>query len=206
METSAQIVKFMIFADRLKSINRAEYIHDNTRRENPAEHTWHILVLWLILCEQIRMDMDALRVVKMIVVHDIPEVLAGDVSVWDEESRKSAAVMEAHAAKSIDTHSEWRDLKVGFLELWREFEDGVTIEAKIARALDKLQGTIQNVCSGGKGLNEHRISKQQFIASLSWVSNLPDEIRSIVSAVVEVVLETEPWKKNNTTADLWPKL
>ena len=148
--------------DKEKEVFRQSYLCSGSRRENDAEHAWHMALMAVILQEYANEDVDLLRVIEMILIHDIVEIDAGDTYAYDTEGLKSQAEREAKAAERIFgmLPDDQRDL---LFELFHEFEEGETAEAKFARALDNVQPVMQNDASDGKDWREKGIRLSQAI-------------------------------------------
>ena len=148
--------------DKEKEVFRQSYLCDGSRRENDAEHAWHMGIMAMILREYSNEDVDLLKVIEMLLIHDIVEIDAGDTYAYDTEGLKSQAEREAKAAERIfgmlpDDQRDW------MFELFREFEEGDTPEARFARSLDNVQPVMQNDASEGKDWQEKGIRLSQAI-------------------------------------------
>ncbi len=146
--------------DKEKQIGRQTWLADGSRKENDAEHAWHMAIMALILQEYSNEEIDLLRVISMILIHDIVEIDAGDTFAYDEEAKKDQEEREKKAADRIFSMLP-EDQAKKFRALWDEFEAWETPEAKFARALDNAQPlTLQNA-AGGKGWTEHGVRLEQ---------------------------------------------
>src|SRR6187431_548558 len=131
--------RFLREIDRLKSIERQNILADASRRENSAEHSWHLAVLALCLAEHAAAPgIDLFKVIRMLLIHDIVEIDAGDAFLHDAAALAAQAKKEDAAAERIFGLLP-PDQRDGFLALWREFESGMSEEALLARALDRVQ-------------------------------------------------------------------
>jgi putative hydrolase of HD superfamily len=151
---------FIIEIDKLKTVLRRAYISDSSRRENSAEHSWHTAMMALVLADHTPAGVDLNRVLKMMLIHDIAEIDAGDVSIYHRDSDPGYAGREAEGAKRIFSllpPDQAREL----LEIQVEFETGETAESKFARSLDRLIPLIHNYCTGGKRWREDGITYEQ---------------------------------------------
>lgn len=154
----AQILDFLLLADRFKTIERGAYVGQGERRETDAEHTWHMALYALLLHEEIGFYVDIGHVLKLIVVHDLVEILAGDTYAYDDAALASQAEREARAAQELfGTLPD--DLGRRLYDWWREFEAAETPEARFAKAIDRLQGFAQNCHSGGRAWRENGVSR-----------------------------------------------
>ncbi len=148
--------------DAEKLITRQNYLADGSRRENDAEHAWHLAVMVFLLAEYANEPIDVLHTVKMVLLHDVVEIDAGDTYAYDEEGKKTQAVREEAAAGRIYgiLPDDQRD---ELYALWREFEDQATPEARFARTLDNLQPMMLNDASEGKSWLEHGVRLSQVL-------------------------------------------
>lgn len=136
-------VEFLIEIDKLKHIFRKTKLFDGSRFENDAEHGWHLAVMAMVLSEYSNQEIDVAKVIKMVLIHDIVEIDAGDIIVYDQENRALAHEKECAAAARIFgiLPDDQRD---EFIDLWQEFEANLTPEAKFATALDRFEPILQN--------------------------------------------------------------
>jgi putative hydrolases of HD superfamily len=144
----AQQLRFLIEADRLKTVLRASRIADGSRRENSAEHSWHIALFAMVLQRWALAPVDLSRVLQMLVLHDLVEIDCGDTPLFDVAGAAAQAESEKAAADRIFgilPADQGIDLRV----LWQEFEDAKTADAKFAKALDRLQPILLNHVVGG---------------------------------------------------------
>ena len=154
---------FMREIDKEKQINRQTYIADASRKENDAEHAWHAAVMAVLLSEYANEEIDVLKTVTMLLLHDIVEIDAGDTYAYDEEGKKTQRQRELLAAQRIygmlpkEQGEKLRDL-------WEEFEEAKTPEAKFARAMDHLQPLMLNDATNGKSWLEHCVNISQVLA------------------------------------------
>ena len=131
---------FLLAADELKGVERASRIADGSRRENSAEHSWHVALMALVLAEHCPEKIDLGRVLSLLVVHDLVEVYAGDAGIYDDAATQGQADREAESARRLFGLLP-DDQEARFHDLWREFEEGTTAEARFARAVDALAPT-----------------------------------------------------------------
>ena len=149
-------VAFLTEVDRLKSIERATTLGDGTRFENSAEHSWHVALYALTLAEQARPDVEISRVIKMLLIHDLVEIDAGDAPIFGQHDAEKLADEEAKAARRIfgllpaDQASE-------LLDLWNEFEAAATPDAQFAKSMDRFQPPNQNLASGGGSWKDYGV-------------------------------------------------
>jgi len=136
-------VEFLIEIDKIKYILRKTKLFNNSRFENDAEHAWHLAIIALVMSEYSNEKIDVSKVIKMVLVHDIVEIDADDVIVYDTQMRKLAEEKEKIAAERIFGILP-DDQKDEFIDLWREFEEKKTPESKFAAAIDRFEPILQN--------------------------------------------------------------
>ena len=154
-------MQFILELDKIKSIIRQTYLSDATRKENDAEHSWHIAIMAVVLNEYYE-DVDLLKVIKMVLMHDVVEIDAGDTFCYDEKANEDKAEREQKAAERI-YHILPSDQAQEYKDLWYEFEEGQTKEAVFANILDRLQPIMLNFKTNGKLWIENNVSQQQVL-------------------------------------------
>lgn len=151
-----QIVDFCRLTDKEKFIRRRTYLTDGQRLENDAEHAWHLAVMALLLCEYANEEVDLLKVVSMVLIHDLVEIYAGDTFAYDKEGLKTQKAREEEAADRLFPRLP-EDLAEKFRGLWEEFEADETPEAHFAHTLDNFQPLMLQAATDGKAWQEgHR--------------------------------------------------
>jgi putative hydrolases of HD superfamily len=162
MNRLEQQLAFVMELDKLKRVVRRSYICGGERRENTAEHSWHTALMVLLLSEHSDESIDAIRTMKMMLVHDIVEIDAGDSFVYDSAALASQNEREKVAADRIFSllpEDQAREIR----GLWEEFEAQVTPEARFAKATDRLIPMLHNYHSQGKSWNEHGVTRQMVL-------------------------------------------
>lgn len=159
-----QQLEFLRVVDALKRVDRMTRLiqrsGETSRRENSAEHSWHLALMAMMLVEHANEPVDLARVLQMILVHDIVEIDAGDTFVYDAAAMVGKADREQQAAERIFGMLP-DDQKAEVFALWHEFEARETPEAKYASALDRLAGMLPNAANDGGTWNEHRVTVEQ---------------------------------------------
>lgn len=153
MERLEQIAKFCEFIDKEKFVQRRTYLTDGESFENDAEHAWHMAVMALLLSDYSNEKVDVLKVVSILLVHDLVEVYAGDTFAYDEEGKKSQRQRELEAADKLFSQLPV-DLCKKIRDLWDEFEQWETPEAKFAHTLDNFQPLMLQHASKGRAWKE----------------------------------------------------
>lgn len=135
--------------DKEKFITRQTFLSDAKRRENDAEHAWHMSIMTLLLSEYANEEIDVLRVISMLLIHDLVEIDAGDTYAYDEEGKKTQRARELKAADRIYgilPEDQGKKLRA----LWDEFEEAKTPESKFAHVMDNIQPAMLNDYTNGK--------------------------------------------------------
>lgn len=153
-------MEFLREADKLKSVLRASKLLDNSRRENSAEHSWHIMLYAAVLGEHAGPDVDVARVLRMLLIHDIVEIDAGDAPIHGYVDHAAMALKEAAAADRLFNLLP-ADQARDFRALWDEFEAAQTPDAQFAKAIDRTQAPVGNLHSGGGTWNEYNVTMDQ---------------------------------------------
>ena len=175
----SQQLAFIIEIDKLKSILRQTLITDGSRRENSAEHSWHLAVMAPLLAEYAPEPVDVSRAIRMLLVHDIVEIDAGDTFAYDMHGNESKAERELQAADRIfgllpeDQQREYR-------ALWEEFELRDTADARFANALDRLQPLLNNYRTQGGTWRIHKLNRTQVVKRMEPVREFLPTVYPIV--------------------------
>lgn len=148
--------------DREKEVSRQTYLADGSRKEDDAEHAWHLAVMAFLLAEYANEDIDVFKTVKIVLIHDLVEIYAGDTYAYDTEGAKTQRSREVAAANKLFSLLP-QDQEQELRRLWEEFEEAVTPEAKFARTLDKFQPVVLNDASNGISWKEHGVYEQQIL-------------------------------------------
>lgn len=162
MDRLQQQMNFILEVDKLKKITRQTYLSDGSRKENDTEHSWHLALMCALLAEHAREKIDVLKTMKMVLIHDIVEIDAGDTYAYDTAGNTTKREREVKAAERI-FHLLPPDQAEEMRNLWEEFEEGQTPEAKFALTLDKVQPVMLNDASGGKSWREHEVRREQIM-------------------------------------------
>ncbi|MBQ9765228.1 MAG: HD domain-containing protein [Lachnospiraceae bacterium] len=148
--------------DKEKLIGRQNYLIDASRKENDAEHAWHLALMAVLLSEYSNEPIDVLKTVTMVLIHDIVEIDAGDTYAYDDAAHNDKRERELKAADRIFGLLP-EDQAKKLRELWDEFEANESPEAKFAHSLDHIQPMMLNDASGGKSWLEHGIRLSQVL-------------------------------------------
>jgi len=162
IDTLVPRLSFLREIDGLKSVVRQTSLLDGSRRENGAEHSWHLALYALVLHDLADRPVDPARVIRMLLVHDVVEVDAGDTPFHAGVPRGEQAEREARAAERLFGLLPPPEGDA-LLALWREFEAAETADAAFAKALDRAQPLIANVSNGGGTWTENRLTLEQVL-------------------------------------------
>lgn len=184
MERLKQQMNFILEVDKVKNIFRQTYLADGNRKENDAEHSWHLALMAVLLKEYANEDIDLGKVIPMVLVHDLVEIDAGDTYAYDEAAAADKDERERKAAKRVfgllpKDQGDW--LK----GLWEEFEAYETAEAKFAHMLDNSQPLFLNDASGGKSWSEHGVKKSQIYKRNRHTGEGSEKIWKYMQTLVE---------------------
>jgi putative hydrolase of HD superfamily len=181
-------IQFILEVDKLKTILRRTYLLNADRVENTAEHSWHLAIGAILFAEHANEPVDITRVLKMVLVHDIVEIDAGDTYFYDEAAEVDKSTREQRAADrlfGILPADQGEELRA----LWEEFELGETPEARFALALDRFMPQLHNYYTEGRSWNEHGITADRVLERNASIANgsgkLWDCARSLLDDAVE---------------------
>jgi len=181
-------IDFILEMDKLKTIFRRSYILGTDRNENDAEHSWHLSIMAIVLSEYANTKINVLRVLKMVLLHDVIEIDAGDTFCYDDIGALDKAEREQKASERIFAILPENQGKE-FRFLWEEFEEGQTAEAMFAKSLDRLMPLLHNYYSEGKAWKEHGITRDQVLDKNKHIADgskkLWEYACSIITAAVE---------------------
>lgn len=157
-------MEFVVEIDKLKQVLRRTITINENRNENSSEHSWHVSVMAILLAEHAAdRGIDLLRTIKMMLVHDLVEIDAGDTYCYDEAAGRDRPERESRAADRIFAilpAEQAAELRA----LWEEFEARATPESRFANALDRLQALLLNYHTHGKTWRKHKVKRDQVIA------------------------------------------
>lgn len=157
-----QQIAFCREIDKEKFIWRQTWLTGATRKENDAEHAWHMAVMTVLLSEYANEEIDVLRTMTMLLIHDLVEIYAGDTYAYDEEGKKTQKRRELAAADRLFQMLP-EDQGKKFREIWEEFEAENTPESRFARTMDNLQPMMLNAATDGKSWADRGIRLSQIL-------------------------------------------
>ena len=153
-------VAFIKEIDKLKYIQRKTKLFNSDRQENDAEHSWHLAMMTIVLAEHSDKKIDILKVLKMVLIHDIVEIDAGDIFIYDTIQNHTNTEAELIAAKRIFGLLPTEQAEE-FIAIWKEFEEGITDDAKFAKSMDRFEPLLQNTSNNGGTWAEFNVPYQK---------------------------------------------
>ncbi|WP_297955698.1 HD domain-containing protein [uncultured Ruminococcus sp.] len=184
---------FFIELDKMKNLYRQTYILHENRKENDAEHSWHIAVTAFLFAEYANKALDINKVVKMLLLHDVVEIDAGDTYCYDAAGNSTKSEREEKAAERLFGLLP-DDQKKEFYGLWREFEDSRTDEARFAAMIDRIQPLLLNYTKDGISWKEHDVYKDQVLGRNTDYFKESDELANLITTVINDAAE-KGWLK-----------
>ena len=175
---------FALEIDKEKNIFRQTHLSGHGRRENDAEHAWHMAIMSYVFREYANEEVDLSRVMLMCLIHDIVEIDAGDTYAYDEEGKKSQKLREAEAKERIYSLLP-EDQKMELQEIFDEFEEGRTAEARFAHAMDNLQPLLLNHSNDGGDWREHNVSAEQVYGRQKVTRKGSEKLYELTDAIIQ---------------------
>ena len=180
-EKQAEFIKEM---DKMKGILRTNVMLDGTRNEDDAQHSWHVALMALVLADYAQQGVDIDRAVRMLLVHDLVEIDAGDTYAYDAAAYKDKAARETRAAKRIFGMLPGKQGEA-LHALWEEFEACDTPTAQYASALDRLQPLLGNIWAGGSVWEKHRIDADKVYKRNEIAKQALPDLWDMIQALIE---------------------
>ena len=188
LERLEKQIRFIVEIDKVKNIFRQTYLADAGRKENDAEHSWHIALMAYLLQEYAEKPVDVSKVMLMVLIHDLVEIDAGDTYAYDDaEAETKRAREEAAADRIFGLLPE--DQGKYFRELWEEFEAYESPEGKYAHLLDNFQPLLLNDASGGLSWQEHQVRKSQIYKRNEKIEETSETIWNCMKEIVQKHIE-----------------
>jgi putative hydrolases of HD superfamily len=171
----SQQINFIKEIDKIKYIQRRTKLINSDRHENDAEHSWHLAMMTIVLAEYSNTSIDVLKVLKMVLIHDIVEIDTGDVFLHDTTKNHSNTEEETIAAKRIFGMLPTEQAEE-FISIWEEFEAGETNEAKFAKSMDRFEPLLQNASNKGGTWAEYNVDYQRVFDTAKSIKKGSDVI------------------------------
>ena len=170
--------------EKLKATHRTNRTLDNYRFENSAEHSWQGALMALVFREYIPEEVNLEKIMSMLLIHDLGEIYAGDTFIFDDVGKSDSYDRELGSLK-ISLDKLPLDQQDSFLELWQEFETGISIEAKYARVLDALVPLLNHLEVAQPHDNPHGLTKSQVISKKSFIQETSETLWELAQEVID---------------------
>ena len=187
-------IEFIKEIDKVKYIQRKTKLFNSDRNENDAEHSWHLAMMALVLAEHSNVPVDLLKVIKMVLIHDIVEIDAGDTFIYDTEKSHSNSDEERLAAQRIFGMLP-KEQAEELIAIWEEFEAGITNEAKFARTMDRLEPLLQNTSNKGGTWSEFGVNYEKVHEKKSIMKEGSESIWSYAKELINESVKNGILKK-----------
>lgn len=181
-------MEFMLEVDKSKFVRRQTYLSDGIRKENDAEHSWHLALMAALLSEHSNEEIDVARTMLMVLIHDIVEIDAGDTYAYDDAGHMDKREREVRAANRIFGLLP-KDQGEKMMDLWEEFEAFETPEAKFAHSLDCVQPLMLNDATDGRSWREHEIKRSQVMKRNAKTAQGSEELMAYVNSILDKNVE-----------------
>lgn len=185
---------FALEIDREKNIFRKTHLSGHGRNENDAEHAWHMAIMAYLLREYSNEAIDIARVMIMCLIHDIVEIEAGDTYAYDTEHKKTQKAREDAAKEKLYSMLP-EDQKEELTALFDEFEEGLTAEAKFARAMDNLQPLLLNHSNNGADWVSHQVTAAQVYGRQSKTKEGSETLYKVTDQIIQENIQKGSIKK-----------
>jgi len=172
-----QTIQFLMEIDKLKNVERHTKVLTNQRRENSAEHSWHFALAAMSMAPFAGPDVNINRVIQMALIHDIVEIDAGDVMVYDLAARAAVHDQEVLAAQRLFGILP-EPQRTHFTQLWLEYEASETADARFALLLDRIMPMLMNLHNGGQSWVENDIALEQVLKRSQFIAEVHPELWS----------------------------
>ncbi|UPS90364.1 HD family hydrolase [Bizionia sp. M204] len=181
-------IDFIKEIDKIKYIQRRTKLFNSDRRENDAEHSWHLAMMAIVLSEHSDYEIDLLKVIKMVLIHDIVEIDAGDTFIYDQNKNHENTEEELKSAQRIFGLLP-KEQAEEFIKIWTEFEEGISNEAKFARTMDRLEPLLQNTSNDGGTWKEFGVKYQTVYDKKKVIKNGSTELWKFAEDLINESVE-----------------
>jgi putative hydrolases of HD superfamily len=196
MKELEQQIAFIKEIDKVKYIQRKTKLFNSNRNENDAEHSWHLALMAIVLSQHSNSKVDILKVIKMLLIHDIVEIDAGDTFLYDTVNNHNNTDNERKAAERIFGLLPV-DQKDEMIKVWDEFEAGQTAEAKFAKAMDRLEPLLQNISNDGGTWKEFNVPYEKVFEKKKVINEGSSLLWEYAKKQIENSVEIGILKKDN---------
>lgn len=188
-------IDFIVEIDKAKQVLRQNVVIGTERNENDAEHSWHLAIMAIILSEYtVAKEIDILKVIKMVLIHDLVEIDAGDTFCYDEKANEDKEIREQKAAKRLFNILP-SDQCNEIFELWREFEERKTSEADFAACLDRFQPLLLNYNTKGHTWQNPHVSSEKVLKRNEPLQKITPILWEKAKKIIEASIEKGYLKK-----------
>lgn len=204
IENLDNLLKFTIEADKMTHIERRTLLTDGSRRENDAEHSWHISLMCLIFSEFASQKPDAMRAANLCIAHDLVEIYAGDTFAFDKEGNKTKALREQQAADklfSILPEPQAKNIRA----MWEEFDAMQTVDSKFANCMDRIQPFLHNTLTGGHTWLQASATRQDVENRMAPVKEFMPKIWSWVKKNIDAGIK-KGWISETSKSPAWENI
>ena len=184
MDKLQKIVSFIGELEKLKKIKRQNRTLDSKRYENSAEHSWHVALMAIMLKEYLPSEIDIMKVVKMLLIHDIVEIDTGDTFLYNDQAKSQVISEENDAANRIFGLLP-KSQKDEYANLWFEFENQISIEAKSAAIMDGIQPLLNHVITAVENENPHELTKSQILNKKMFIKEVSPQLWKIAEDLID---------------------
>ena len=188
LDAIRQILDFIVEIEKLKGVIRKTRPVGLDRYENSAEHSWHVCLSALMLKDYANDDVDIDRVIKMLLIHDLGEIDAGDTIIYASETQAIKDEEEAGIKRVLNILPD--DKADEYLMLWQEFEAGETIDSKYAKAIARVPTLLHNLHGDGHSWSKHNISKEQVFSVNKRIAKGSEKLWEVLEQELEDAVES----------------
>lgn len=188
-------IQFIHEVDKIKYILRRTRLFNSDRAENDAEHSWHLSIMAMVLAEHSNEPIDLLKVIKMVLIHNVVEIDAGDVFFFDKTQKHDNRPEEMEAAKRIFGLLP-ADQAEEFISIWLEFEEGKSVEARFAKTLDRLEPMLQNASNQGGTWEEYHVKYDEVLDSKRIMKDTATPLWEYTQALLKECVKEGILKEN----------
>lgn len=184
-----QQIDFILEIDKLKHVFRQTLLLNRSRKENDAEHSWHLATMAILLAEHAdEQDLDIFRIVKMVLIHDLVEIDAGDTFAYDEKGYEDKEERELQAADRLFNMLP-ADQADEMYVLWREFEEMTKPEARFAAAIDRFQPLLHNYYTDGESWRKHGVARDKVLKRMEPIKETSQPLWEFTERIINDAVE-----------------